>query len=158
MLWYEDFSRMDDVIARGGQLRSFEAVFSPRGDDGQPRRLWDRRTGLIDPEVARTWQAYDIRLVLEKNWSQLAPLLSGKLHIYTGSLDTFYLEGAVRLLAQSLHQLGSDATVDIVEGKDHGTLLSGDLLARIRAEMSDKFLASQTAVQSLSPQPAASDK
>ena len=89
---------MEDVIGDGGQLRSFEAVFSPLGPDGRPRRLWDRNTGAIDPEVAHAWEAYDIRLVLERNWPTLGPKLAGKLHVFTGALDTFYLEGAVRLL------------------------------------------------------------
>ncbi len=95
VLFFDDFSRMEDVIGDGGQLRSFEAVFSPLGADGRPRRLWDRADGAIDPEVARAWEAYDIRLVLERNWPTLGPKLAGKLHVVTGDLDTFYLEGAV---------------------------------------------------------------
>ena len=95
VLFYDTFSKMEDVIGDGGQLRSFEAVFSPLGPDGRPRRLWDRTTGAIDPETARAWEAYDIRLVLERNWKTLGPKLAGKLHVVTGDLDTFYLEGAV---------------------------------------------------------------
>ena len=94
-LFYDSFSRMDDVIGWGGQLGSFEAVFSPLDRDGRPRKLWDRSTGAIDPEVAKAWEAYDIRLVLERNWPTLGPKLKGKLHVITGDLDTFYLEGAV---------------------------------------------------------------
>jgi enterochelin esterase-like enzyme len=139
ILWYEDFARMDDVIGRGGQLRSFEAVFSPLGDDGLPRRLWDRRTGRVDPEVAKSWEAYDIRLQLERNWESLAPLLEGKLHITTGSLDTFYLEGAVIKLAEVLKRLGSDAEIRVVEGKDHGSVLTPELMAEIRRQMSAAY-------------------
>ena len=97
VLWYDDFAKMEDVIGDGGQLHSFEAVFSPRGADGKPRPLWDRPTGAVDLETARAWEAYDIRLILERNWDRLAPKLEGKLHVYMGTLDTFYLEGAVRL-------------------------------------------------------------
>ncbi len=61
-LYYDLFSRMDDVIGWGGQLSSFEAVFSPLDQDGLPRKLWNRDTGVIDPEVAKAWEAYDIRL------------------------------------------------------------------------------------------------
>ena len=53
VLFFDDFSRMEDVLGDGGQLRSFEAVFSPLGPDGRPRPLWDRATGAIDPEVAQ---------------------------------------------------------------------------------------------------------
>jgi pimeloyl-ACP methyl ester carboxylesterase len=142
VLWYDSFGRMDDCLARGGQLRSFEAVFSPRGDDGLPRRLWNRKTGRIDPEVAQAWQQYDIRLKLQHNWPALAPKLKGRLHIITGELDTFYLEGAVKRLAGTLKELGSDAVVEIVPGKDHGSVLTADLLRRIRREMSEAFLKS----------------
>lgn len=139
-LWYRDFDRMEDVLGPGGQLHSFEAVFSVRGDDGRPVRLWDRQTGKTDQAVAKTWERYDIRLVLERNWSTLAPKLRGKLHVFMGDLDTFYLEGATKLLKESLAKLGSDAVVEIVPGKDHSTLYSPELLRRIRAEMTAEFL------------------
>src|SRR5262249_59080020 len=66
VLFYKPFSDMEDLIGHGGQLPSFEAVFSPRGTDGQPRKLWDRKTGKIDPEIAKAWEKYDIRLTLER--------------------------------------------------------------------------------------------
>jgi hypothetical protein len=135
VLWFDRFSRMEDVIGSGGQLHSFEAVFSPPGPDGQPRPLWDRRTGAIDPEVAKAWEDYDIRLVLERNWDTLGPRLGGKLHIFTGGLDTFYLEGAVRRLKTALAGLGSDAEVEVVPGKDHGNLVDASLAGRIDREM-----------------------
>ena len=140
MLWFEPFTRMDDCLGRGGQLRSFEAVFSPRGPDGQPRRLWDRATGRIDPGVARAWRKYDIRLVLEENWETLGPKLEGKLHVVVGDLDTFYLDGAVRSLAEVLRQLGSDAQIEILPGKSHGSVLSADQRDKRRRQMSEAFL------------------
>ena len=136
-LFYDDFSRMEDVIGDGGQLRSFEAVFSPLGADGHPRRLWDRTTGAIDTKVAKAWEPYDIRLVLERHWPALAPKLAGKIHVVTGALDTFYLEGAVRLLKDSLKALGSDAVVEIVPGRDHSSILDAELAARFDREMND---------------------
>ncbi len=106
----------------GGQFSSFDYVFSPRGDDGRPMPLFDRKTGAIDPDVARAWQRYDIRLVLERNWKTLGPKLAGKLRIWIGTQDTFRLEGACKLLAPALKKLGSDAEILFVEGRDHGTL------------------------------------
>ncbi|MBW3540358.1 MAG: hypothetical protein KY476_08815 [Planctomycetes bacterium] len=140
-LWYREFARMEWVLGHGGQLHSFEAVFSPRGDDGKPRLMFDRETGAVDPAVARAWQEYDIRLVLERNWRTLGPKLAGKLHIFMGDADTFYLEGATKRLKASLEELGSDAVVEIHAGKDHGTLLSPALRNRIRREMTAAFLA-----------------
>jgi hypothetical protein len=136
---YRNFSVMEDVLGPGGQLQSFEAVFSPRGSDGKPVELWDRQTGAIKPEVAKAWEKYDIRLVLERNWSALAPKLAGKLHVIMGDEDTFYLEGAAKLLKKSLAQLGSDAVVEIRPGKDHMNLMDGELRDRIRNEMSDAY-------------------
>lgn len=137
-LWYDDFSGMDDVIGWGGQLGSFEAVFSPIDRDGRPRKLWDRSTGAIDPTVAKAWESYDIRLVLERNWRTLGPKLRGKLRVITGSLDTFYLEGAVQLLKDSLDRLGSDASVEIIPDRDHSTVLDHALSARLDQEMRAK--------------------
>jgi hypothetical protein len=134
-LFYDNFSRMDDVIGWGGQLGSFEAVFGPVDAAGKPRHLWDRKTGAIDPAVAKAWEGYDIRLVLERNWPVLAPKLKGKLHVITGGLDTFYLEGAVRLLKESLAKLGSDAAVEIIPTKDHSTLMDQTLARRLDLEM-----------------------
>lgn len=139
VLWYASFAKMDDVLGRGGQLRSFEAVFSPLGEDGLPRRMWDRRTGRIDATVARAWSKYDLRRKLEREWSELGPKLRGKLHVYTGALDTFYLDGAVRKLADALKQLGSDAELVVVPGKDHRDLLSPELIHQMRRQMSEAF-------------------
>ena len=85
------------------------------------------------------WRSYDIRLKLQEEWPRIGPLLAGKLHIITGSLDTFFLEGAVEKLAQTLHDLGSDAVVEIVPGKNHGDLLTPELSARFRREMTARF-------------------
>lgn len=141
VLWYRGFAEMERVLGPGGQLHSFEAVFSPRGPDGRPQGLWDRKSGRIDTRVARAWEKYDIRLVLERNWAELGPKLRGKLHVHMGDLDTFYLEGATQLLQQSLRKLGSDAVVEMHTGKDHGTLLTPQLVARIRREMTAAFRA-----------------
>jgi pimeloyl-ACP methyl ester carboxylesterase len=142
-LWYRGFSDMEEVMGRGGQLASFEAVFSPRGGDGRPRKLWDRRTGAVNAETAKAWRCYDIRLVLENNWPALKPKLAGKIHVYMGGEDTFYLEGATERLKQSLAKLGSDAKVELFPNRDHGTLLDKPLRERIAREMAEQFKRSQ---------------
>jgi len=141
LLWYDDFARMDDVLGRGGQLRSFEAVFSPLGPDGLPQKLFDRRTGRINPEVAKAWRKYDIRLKLEENWPTLGPKLAGKLHITAGDLDTFYLDGAVRRLAETLRSLDSDAEIEIVPGGTHSNIITPDRARDRRRKISEIFTA-----------------
>jgi hypothetical protein len=119
MLWYDDFVARETAVGPGGQIHSFEAVFSPRKPDGTPLLIFDRETGAIDNEAARTWEKYDIRLILERNWDELGPKLEGKIHVYAGEVDTFYLEGAVELLKVSLEELGSDAVVEVIPGMAH---------------------------------------
>jgi S-formylglutathione hydrolase FrmB len=140
LLWYDSFTRMDDTLGRGGQLRSFEAVFSPLDDAGEPRHMWDRYSGQVDPEVAKAWRRYGIRVKLEEQWPTLGPKLQGKLHVFCGSEDTFLLEGAVEKLAATLKRLGSDAEVVVVPGRDHSNLLSDELMGRIRQAMSATYL------------------
>ncbi len=137
LLYFQPFSDMETVMGHGGQLASFEAVFSPSGADGRPRPLWDRATGAVDPETARAWEKYDIRRKLERDWKTLGPKLTGKLHVYMGGEDTFYLEGAVRLLQASLKDLGSDAVVEIIPGRSHSGLVDMAMRERIAREMAD---------------------
>lgn len=137
-MYFKGFSDMESIMGHGGQLESFEAVFSPRGDDVKPRKLWDRTTGAIDPEVARAWQPYDIRLKLEREWPTIGPKLAGKLHIYTGDIDTFYLDGAARLLQRSLRDLGSDAKCEMFPDRDHGTIVLA-VRDRVRKEMAEAW-------------------
>ena len=135
VVWYRDFSDMEVPLGRGEQLGSFEAVFSRRDRSGQPERIWDRKTGKIDHKVAESWKPFDIRERLEKNWKSLGPKLAGKLHVYTGGLDTFYLEGAVVRLKDTLARLGSDAVIEVVPGKDHGSLMDSQMRKRIADEI-----------------------
>ncbi|HEY8187481.1 MAG TPA: hypothetical protein VIF64_15525, partial [Pyrinomonadaceae bacterium] len=69
------------------------------------------------------------------NWKTLGPRLRGKLHVVVGSADNFHLEEAVYLLRDTLNGLGSDATFEVIEGRDHFDLYQGDLENRIAIEM-----------------------
>lgn len=130
----------------GGQFASFDAVFSPRGEDGRPMPMFDRETGEIDPFVAKSWEKYDISLILRRNWESLGPKLRGKLHVYMGTLDSFRLEGALYLMRDELEKLGSDADIVFAEGRDHGSLFRPHeelwpegMLVRIHREMRARF-------------------
>ena len=131
---------MEWVLGPGGQLHSFEAVFSPRGADGKPQLIWDRKTGEVFTDVTKHWEKYDIRLILERNWPELEPKLRGKLHVFMGDADTFYLEGATVLLKESQAKLKSDAVIEMVPGRTHFDLLTPQLQTRIRQEMGAAFL------------------
>jgi hypothetical protein len=123
---------------RGCQIGSFEAVFGPRGVDGEPAHLYDRDTGAVDPKVVEAWKRYDIALILKDRWNELGPKLAGKIHVYMGDMDTFYLDGAVRLLKNQMKALDSYAVIEIFPG-DHGTMMTPALRTRIDKEMADQF-------------------
>lgn len=118
-LFYDEFVRMETVLGPGGQIGSFEAVFSPREADGQPRPLFNRATGAIDPVTADAWRAYDLNLVLPARWAKIGSALAGKIHVYAGGDDTFYLDGAARKLAATMARLDPQAVVTIVPGLAH---------------------------------------
>jgi hypothetical protein len=121
LLTYEDFVRREHVLNPGGQIRSFEATFSALAADGTPRRVFDVETGAIDHAAAEQWRRYDISHTLLTRWDELKGNLAGKLHVFAGSVDTFYLEGAVvrfRRLAEEAGILG-DMTIEIVPGMAH---------------------------------------
>jgi hypothetical protein len=87
----------------GQQWDIWEAVYSPQGDDGYPKRIFDKETGEIDKEVANYWKEnYDLRHILERDWATLGPKLKGKIHIYCGDMDNYYLNNAVYLMEDFL--------------------------------------------------------
>ena len=80
----------------GEQFDIWQAVYSPLGEDGYPKPIFDKETGAIDRSVAEYWrQHYDLEAILERDWPTLGPKLAGKIHIYVGSDDTYFLNNAV---------------------------------------------------------------
>jgi S-formylglutathione hydrolase FrmB len=139
---FEQYARQEQVQgAYGGQLSSFEWVFSPRGADGRPMPLFDRATGNVDPAVVGYWREhYDIARKLQREWTTLEPDLDGKIHVIVGDADTFYLDGAARRLKAVLEGLGAKADVRFLPGKTHFDLYAeGDdrraLMKKIAWEM-----------------------
>eukprot|EP01052_Picozoa_sp_SAG31_P053320 SAG31_NODE_13611_length_857_cov_1.360158_1_plen_126_part_10 len=80
----------------GEQFDIWQAVYSPMGSDGYPTPIWNKLTGDIDPDVAMHWKEhYDLRHILERDWATLWPKVKGKLHVYCGTMDNFYLNNGV---------------------------------------------------------------
>lgn len=89
----------------GQQLDIWEAVYSPQGNDGYPERIWDRNSGVINKEVANYWKEnYDLRYIMERDWDELGPDLEGKINIYCGDMDNYYLNNAVYLMEEFLEK------------------------------------------------------
>ena len=136
LLHVKPFSDMEEAMGHGGQFGSFEAVFSPRGSDGKPKRLWDRVSGKIDPEVAKTWR-YDIRLVLERSWKTRSPKPAARSTStwVPRTRSTWMAHGAAEGIAEQARQRcrGRD-----FPGKDHGSLMD-KARERIAKEMAAAF-------------------
>jgi hypothetical protein len=124
---FEEYTRKEAKMQpRGGQIYSFDAVFSGRQGPGQPKEMFDRESGAIDRTVFEHWKQYDISSMLRTHWDELGPKLEGKLNVFCGTEDTFRLEGAVKLLGEELDKLGSDAKIVLVEGRTHFDLTEPD--------------------------------
>ena len=123
--------QMENVLGRGDswtmsgrQWGAWNAAYGPRGQDGRPVPLWDPETGVIDRSVTRHWEPYDLRLVLEQHWDELAPKLRGKLNIWVGEMDDYYLNNAVHLLDEFL-QTKPSIDARIAFGPDRGHCWTG---------------------------------
>jgi hypothetical protein len=104
----EEANRLELVLGpnsrSGGQWDIWQAVFSPVGADGYPQPIWNKRTGEIDRSVANFWREnYDLVHIMKRDWDKgLGEKLRGKIHLYVGELDNYYLEGAVDLAQEFL--------------------------------------------------------
>ena len=110
----------------GEQFDIWQAVYSPVGADGYPQSIFDKTTGKIDHATADYWREhYDLNAKLQREWDTLGPKVQGKLHIYVGSDDTYFLNDAVYLLEDFLKQTGTPG---------HGVPYEGDVSYGPRAE------------------------
>ena len=114
---------MENVISRGEQMHSFDAVFSTKNSDGTPRTLCNSYTGDIDPVTVEHWKNYDISLYLRTNWDQLKPDLDGKIRVSVGNQDNFLLNYAVHLLEDEMKKLNAKFIFAYYPG-DHFTVSS----------------------------------
>ena len=107
-----------DHSRSGGQYDIWQAVFSPAGADGYPKPIFDKVSGDIDPTVAAYWhEHFDLSHIIERDWSTLAPKLKGKIHLYVGSGDNYYLTDSVYFAQERLESL---------QPKYEGTVAYGD--------------------------------
>ena len=134
--------RMESVLGRGGswtrsgrQWGAWNAVYGPRGNDGLPVPLWDPVTGDIDRTVTVHWERYDLRLRLEQDWTRLAPKLRGKINIWVGDADDYYLDDAVRLFDAWLDDTDPSYDARIVYGPGQGHCWVGLTPAEMMHEM-----------------------
>lgn len=103
-----DLSKIESVLGShersGQQFNAWDAAWGPVASDGYPRPLWNKHTGTIDRGVSDYWRdhGFDLRYYLEKNWTTVGPQLAGKLNVYVGDMDNYYLNLAVYQLQDFL--------------------------------------------------------
>ncbi|KAJ3128806.1 hypothetical protein HK101_005334, partial [Irineochytrium annulatum] len=94
----------------GEQFDIWQAVFGPVGANGYPEPVFNKKTGAINHTTAAYWREnFDLSYILAREWSTLGPKLAGKLHIMTGTMDSFYLDGGVRLFEKRARNLTDPA-------------------------------------------------
>ena len=139
----EDYNHMELALATkgrsGDQFDIWQAVYSPMGNDGYPQPIWDKRTGEIDHAVAQYWKEnYDLRYIMERDWATLGPKLQGKIHIYCGDMDNYYLNNAVYLTETFLESTTDpyySGEVDYGDRAEHcwnGDHENGNHISRLR--------------------------
>ena len=95
-----------DRSRSGGQYDIWQAVFSPVGADGYPKPIFDKVSGVIDPSVAAYWRDhFDLAYIVARDWRTLAPKLQGKIHLYVGNGDNYYLTDSVYFGQERLESL-----------------------------------------------------
>jgi hypothetical protein len=112
----------------GGQHDAWASVFGPVGSDGYYKPLYDKLTGKIDPDVARYWRDhYDLRYIMERDWTVLGPKLRGKIHITSGTMDNGYLNNAVYQVEEFFKKSQDPpADVEIIYGERREHCFTGD--------------------------------
>jgi pimeloyl-ACP methyl ester carboxylesterase len=117
----EQAAKLETVLGHdGGQLQSFDWVFSPRRADGTPAALFDRESGAVDPVVVAYWRDhYDIGHRIETDWPRLKKDLDGKVHLTVGTADSYYLDGSAHRLEAAFRKVGGRADFTYVPNATH---------------------------------------
>jgi len=137
-------SQLESVLGSHGrsaqQFEAWDSVYAPVGEDGYPRSLWDKQTGKIDRSVALYMRdhGYDLTYYMKTNWAKLGPQLKGKLHLYCGDMDNYYLNLAVYMLEDFLKTTDANATFEYGRPmKGHGwhPMSNAELVKMMAAEV-----------------------
>jgi Putative esterase len=131
----------DSWTLSGGQWGAWNATYGPRGVGGRPVPLWNPATGAIDPKAAIHWKEYDLRRILEENWTKLGPKLKGKLHIWVGEADDFFLNNAVHQLDSFLSQARPAYEGSITYGLGQGHCWMGISQSAMIKQMAQRMTA-----------------
>ncbi|KAK7965806.1 uncharacterized protein PG986_000083 [Apiospora aurea] len=122
------------------QWDAWNAVFGAQGLNGYPLEPWDKVTGEVYPDAVAYWKemGMDIAEYIAGNWGSsinasstnpsskknLGEALRGRIHVYVGTHDDYYLNEGVAAFAQRVNapQLGGPgwANITMTPGATHG--------------------------------------
>lgn len=141
---------LEKVLGRGGRWElggrdwaSWNAVYGPRGKDGTPQPVW-AGDGTIDKQVVEAWKKYDLKLFVEKNWATLGPKLAGgKVNVWVGDADDYYLNAAVHRLKATADKLSAPPfdgriLIEMRKGHTSGGWTRKEMLDAMAARMGAK--------------------
>ena len=122
-----DMNRREYILGNnsrsGDQWDIWQAVYSPSDENGYPKPIWDKLSGEIDHDVAKYWmENYDLRYIMERDWDKIGNDLKGKINIYCGDMDNYYLNNAVVLTEDFLENTTNpyyNGEVDYGNGAEH---------------------------------------
>ncbi len=106
-----EMSRMESVLGSHGrsgqQLEIWNAAYGPVGADGYPVMLWNMHTGVINRSVALYMRnhGYDLSYYLKTHWAEYGKDWTGKIHVWVGDMDSYYLNLAVYDLQNVLDRM-----------------------------------------------------
>ena len=129
--------QMEQVIDRGEQMHSFDAVFGPKGLDGKPVPICNSLTGELNAQAFENWKKYDISLNLRNNWERLRNELQNKIRISVGEQDNFLLHSSVKKMEKEMKKINAAIKFEYYPG-DHFTVHTKEYHAA-----GNKFLASR---------------
>ena len=138
-----DMNRREYILGNnsrsGDQWDIWQAVYSPSDENGYPKPIWDKLSGEIDHDVAKYWmENYDLRYIMERDWDKIGNDLKGKINIYCGDMDNYYLNNAVVLTEEFLENTTNpyySGEVDYGNGAEHcwnGDQQNPNYISRLR--------------------------
>jgi enterochelin esterase-like enzyme len=103
----------------------WNAVFGVQGYNNYPLEPWDKVTGEIYPEAVEYWKPYDLSNYIIRNWNtsrELGQNLAGRIFVYVGSNDNYYLNEGVQEFQNRTDAAGGSgwANITILPEKPHG--------------------------------------
>jgi hypothetical protein len=103
----------------------WNAVFGVQGYNNYPLEPWDKVTGEIYPEAVEYWKPYDLSNYITSNWNNsrnLGKNLAGRVFVYVGTWDNYYLNEGVMEFQKRTDAAGGAgwANVTILPEKPHG--------------------------------------